>query len=132
MMNPGVLMKRLILAATVALLFSAVGLMAQKQPRPKSQPEVDAINAMFKAQTPDERIKTADFLITKFADTEFEPLAFFLTAEAYERKGDFEKMVVWCEKTLEIDPKSYDCMLMLAGGIAKHSRENDLDLQEKL
>jgi tetratricopeptide (TPR) repeat protein len=39
---------------------------------------------------------------------------------------------VWCEKTLEVDPKSYACMLMLAGGISKRARENDLDLNEKL
>jgi hypothetical protein len=87
---------------------------------------------MFQAQDPDARIKAADFLMTKFADTEFKPLAMFLTAESYERKGDFEKMTVWCEKTLEVDPKSYSCMLMLAGGIAKRARENDLDLNEKL
>src|SRR5260370_8062843 len=87
---------------------------------------------MFRATDPDARIKAADALMTTFADTEFKPLAMFLTAESYERKGDFEKMTVWCEKTLEADPKSYTCMLMLAGGIAKRARENDLDLNEKL
>jgi tetratricopeptide (TPR) repeat protein len=121
-------MKRFLLAGAIAL----TALVAQKQPTPKSQKEVDAINAMFTAQDPDARIKAADFLMTKFADTEFKPLAMFLTAEAYERKGDFEKMTVWCEKTLEVDPKSYACMLMLAGGLAKRARENDLDLNEKL
>ena len=122
-------MKRFLLAGALGLTL----LMAQKQPTPKSQKEVDAINAMFQAaQDPDARIKAADFLMTKFADTEFKPLAMFLTAEAYERKGDFEKMTVWCEKTLEVDPKNYSCMLMLSGGIAKRARENDLDLNEKL
>lgn len=121
-------MKRFLLAGVLGL----TALVAQKQPQPKSQKEVDAIKAMFEAQDPDARIKAADYLMTKFADTEFKPLAMFLTAESYERKGDFEKMVVWCEKTLEVDPKSYSCMLMLAGGIAKRARENDLDLNEKL
>ena len=121
-------MKRFILASALAL----TALMAQKQPQPKSQKEVEAINAMFTTQDPDARIKAADFLMTKFADTEFKPLAMFLTAESYERKGDFEKMTVWCEKTLDVDPKNYSCMLMLAGGIAKRAREQDLDLNEKL
>jgi tetratricopeptide (TPR) repeat protein len=123
----GVFMKRFLLAG-----FLALTAMAQKQPQPKSQKELDAIKAMFEAQDPDVRIKAADSLMTNFADTEFKPLAMYITADAYERKGDFEKMVVWCEKTLEVDPKSYACMLMLAGGIAKRARENDLDLNEKL
>jgi tetratricopeptide (TPR) repeat protein len=121
-------MKRFLLAGILGLTV----LIAQKQPTPKSQKEVEAINAMFTAQDPDARIKAADDLMTKFADTEFKTLAMFLTAESYERKGDFEKMTVWCEKTLEADPKNYSCMLMLAGGIAKRARENDLDLNEKL
>ena len=54
---------------------------------------------MIKAQTPDDRIKTANDLMTKFADTEFMSIAMLMTAEAYEQKNDFEKMQVWCEKT---------------------------------
>jgi tetratricopeptide (TPR) repeat protein len=125
-------MKRSILAGVLALISGMTFLMAQKGPTPKSQKEVDAINAMIKAQTPDERIKTANDLMTKFADTEFMSIAMLMTAEAYEQKNDFEKMEVWCEKTIEVDPKNYSCMLMMAGGIAKRSRENDLDLSEKL
>jgi tetratricopeptide (TPR) repeat protein len=125
-------MKRSILAGVLALLSGITFLMAQKGPTPKSQKEVDAINAMIKAQTPDDRIKTANDLMTKFADTEFMAIAMLMTAEAYEQKNDFEKMEVWCEKTIEVDPKNYSCMLMMAGGIAKRSRENDLDLSEKL
>jgi tetratricopeptide (TPR) repeat protein len=121
-------MKRFLLAGVLGL----TAVMAQKQPQPKSQKEVEAINAMIQAQDPDARIKAADYLITKFADTDFKSLAMFLTAESYERKGDFEKMTVWCEKTLDLDPKNYSCMLMLGGGLAKRSRENDLDLNEKL
>jgi tetratricopeptide (TPR) repeat protein len=125
-------MKRYVIAGLLALVSGAAGLLAQKQPQAKSQKEVDAINAMFKAQSPDERIKAADFLLTKFADTEFKSLAMYLTAASYEQKNDFEKMVVWCEKTIENDPKNYACMLMISGGIVKRARENDLDLNEKL
>jgi tetratricopeptide (TPR) repeat protein len=125
-------MKRSILAGVLALISGITNLTAQKQPTPKSQKEVEAINAMIKAQTPDERIKTADTLMTKFADTEFMAIAMQMTAEAYEQKNDFEKMQVWCEKTIEVDPKNYSCMLMIAGGTAKRARENDLDLSEKL
>src|SRR5260370_2048270 len=129
MTKSGVFMKRFLLAGLMALSGMR---MAQKQPQPKSKKELDAIKSMFEAPDTDARIKAADFLMTKCADPECKPLAMFVTADAYERKGDFEKMTVWCEKTLEVDPKSYSCMLMLAGGIAKRARENDLDLNEKL
>jgi tetratricopeptide (TPR) repeat protein len=125
-------MNRLLLVGALALVSGMTGLMAQKQPQPKSQKEVDAIKAMFGAQDPDVRIKAADELMTKFADTEFKPLAMYLTAVSYEQKNDFEKMVIWCERTIQAEPKNYACMLMLAGGIAKRARENDLDLTEKL
>lgn len=121
-------MKRSILAGVLALVSGVMGL-AQK---PKSQKEVDAINAMIQAQTPDDRIAKADFLLTKFADTEFKAIAMQMTAEAYEQKNDIEKMQVWCEKTLETDPKNFSCMLMIAGGTAKRARDTDLDLNEKL
>jgi lipopolysaccharide biosynthesis regulator YciM len=122
----------MILAGALALLASAAGLMAQKQPQPKSQKEVEALQAMFGAQDPDARIKAANEVLTKFADTEFKGIAMYLTAASYEQKNDFEKMAVWAEKTLEVDPKNYGAMIMLAGGIAKHSQEHDLDLEEKL
>ena len=87
---------------------------------------------MITAKTPDERIEKAQFLLTKFADTEFKSIAMQMTAEGYEMKNDFEKMQVWCEKTIEVDPKNFSCMLMIADGTAKRARENDLDLNEKL
>ena len=125
-------MNRLLLAGALALVSGMTGLMAQKQPMAKSQKELEAIKLMFGAQDPDARIKAADELMTKFADTEFKTLAMYLMAASYEQKNDFEKMVFWCERTVLADPKHYACMLMMAGGIVKRARENDLDLTEKL
>lgn len=124
-------MNRLIVIV-VALVTGAGALMAQKQPTPKSQKEVDAIKAVFQATDPDARIKAAEELLIKFADTEFKPLALQLMAMSYQQKNDFEKMVVYAERTLEADPKNYTAMLLLAGGIAQRTREHDLDREEKL
>jgi tetratricopeptide (TPR) repeat protein len=126
-------MKRTILAGALALAVSAAGLLAQpKQPQPKSQKEVEALQALFGAQDPDARIKAGEELITKFADTEFKPTALYLITASYDQKNDYEKTVVWGERTLEADPKNFSTMIILAGAIAKNSRENDLDLEEKL
>src|SRR5579859_2454829 len=79
----------------------------QKQPRPKSQKEVDAINAMFKATTPDAQIAAAENLLTTFADTDFKSLALYMEADDYSRKGQFEKSIVFGERALEADHENY-------------------------
>src|SRR5881275_2727825 len=120
-----------LLSRTGLLACLSVGVLtlmaADKQPQPKSQKELDAVKAVFEAQTPDARITAAENLLLKFADTEFKPIALYLEAASYEQKNDFEKMVIFAERTIEADPKNYASMLMLAGGIAKRARENDLD-----
>jgi tetratricopeptide (TPR) repeat protein len=125
-------MTRRILTGVLAMAAGLTGLMAQKQPQPKSQKEVEAIQAMFQAQTPDARIKAAEDLITHFADTEFKDLALYLEAASYQQKGDPEKAIVYAERTLEANPKHYQAMLILAEVTAQRTREHDLDREEKL
>jgi len=104
----------------------------QKQPKPKSQKEVDAIQAMFKATTADAQIAAAENLLSNFSDTEFKSLALFMEADSYSRKNQFEKSVVFGERALEADPQNYQAMLLLARQYAAHTTENDLDKEEKL
>jgi len=118
----------------IALSFALVAGLAfgQAQPKPKSQKELEAIQALFNAQDPDARIAAAENLLTKFADTEFKAIALQVAAASAQQKNDFEKMVVYAERTLEADPKNYPAMLMLANGLAQRTREFDLDKEEKL
>jgi len=117
------------------LVLLATGILAAapvKQPQPKSKKEQDAIMAVFNAQTPDARIAAAEDLITNFADTEFKSIALQIAAASAQQKNDYEKMVLYAERTLEADPQSYPAMLMLATGIAQRTREFYLDKEEKL
>ncbi|MEP6537614.1 MAG: hypothetical protein ABJF23_19920, partial [Bryobacteraceae bacterium] len=126
---------RFLLRAAGALVLTAGLVLAQKaakQPKPKSQKEVDAINAVFTATDPDARIAAAENLLTKFADTEFKAVALQVAAASAQQKNDFEKMVIYSERTIEADPQNYPAMLMLANGIAQKTREFDLDKEEKL
>jgi tetratricopeptide (TPR) repeat protein len=125
-------MNRLIIGGILALATGVSSLMAQKPPQPKSQKEVEALQAMFNAQDPDTRIKAAEDLLAKFSDTEFKSIALYFEAASYEQKGDFDKVVIYGERTLEADPKNYQAMLLLARQIAVHTREHDLDKEEKL
>jgi tetratricopeptide (TPR) repeat protein len=104
----------------------------QKQPKPKSQKEVEAINAMFQAAPGEAQIAAAEKLLLTFADTEFRPMALFLEADDYMRMGQFEKSIVFGEQALAADPQHYQAMLLLARQYANHTTENDLDKEEKL
>jgi len=104
----------------------------QKQPAPKSKGELEALQQMFGAQDPDARIKAAETLLTKYADTDYKGLALYVEATGYQQKNEYDKMVVYAEQAVQADPKQYQAMLMLATGISQRTREFDLDREEKL
>jgi tetratricopeptide (TPR) repeat protein len=117
----------------LALAAGAAILAAQpKQPQPKSQKEVEALMAIQNAPDADARIKAVEDLIKNFADTEFKAFAFQVAAASAQEKNDFEKMVFYAERALEVDPKNFSAMIMLAAGIPQRTREFDLDKEEKL
>ncbi len=122
-------MRKRILACMAAVLTLAALAFAQK---PKSQKEVEAILAVQNAKTADERIAAVDNLVTKFADTEFKSWALSQAASAAESKGDAAKAIAYAQSALDSDPKSYQAMLLISGELAKGTRENDLDKEEKL
>ena len=105
---------------------------SQAQPKPKTQAEVTALQAMFNATDMDARIKAGDDVLLNFSNTEFKPIVLVTMADAYNRKGDSVKMTVYAERAIEADPKNYQAMLMLAQGIAAKVRENDLDKDARL
>lgn len=136
-------MKRIIFTGILALGASAMCLMAQappaaqapaaKGPAPKSKGEMEALQALQGAAgDPDKSIAAAENLITKFADTDFKGIALYIEADAYQRKGDLDHMVIYAERTLEASPQDFRALLMLSSYYASKTRENDLDREEKL
>jgi tetratricopeptide (TPR) repeat protein len=119
-------MKTRILAA--ALVVSALA-MAQKV---KSKGEGEALQAIQTEQDPAAVMAKADAFVAKFADTEFKGWVYSRAAEAAERKGDGPKVIIYAELAIESDPKAYHPMLMEAAELARSTRENDLDKDEKL
>src|SRR5947209_6838749 len=122
-------MKRVMITALLALA-AVSGLMAQKV---KSQGEAEALQAVFKTTTADDRIKAAQNVLIKYADTEFKSLMLLTIAQAYQMKGDSDNVIIFSERVLkEGDPKNYEAMIMLAESYAQRTREFDLDKEEKL
>jgi hypothetical protein len=93
-------MKSLISALLLA------GTLAMGQPKPKSQKEAEAVNAIITATTPDQKIAAADNLLSKYKDTAFKSLALQLEAEAYGQKGDGPNAIVYGDRAIEADPKN--------------------------
>ncbi len=102
------------------------------QPKAKSQKEVDGFNAIIQAQTPDARIAAADKFIESFADSQLKATALTLAAQAAQQKNDSAKAITYAQEAIEADPKNYQAMLIVSGELAKGTRENDLDKEEKL
>jgi tetratricopeptide (TPR) repeat protein len=120
-----------LLAGTVAA-FAQPAAPGGKQMKPKSKAEETAIRALLAAPDLDSRIKAADELITKFADTEFKSFALYTEADSYAQKGNNEKAIVYAEQTLEADAKNYQAQVLLAKLYAQNVKPTDLDKQEKL
>ena len=123
-------MNRTFIGGALALALAAPILMAQ--PKPKSKGEIEALQAMFKAPTDDARIAAAENVLTKYADTEFKAVALFFETASYEHKGDWENTIVYGERTIEADPKHFQALIILAKAIVQHTKEFDLDRDEKL
>jgi hypothetical protein len=108
-------------------------ILTAKALKARSKAELEAWNSMVAVfNDPDKAIAAAENLITRFADTEFKTIALNIEADAYQKKGDFNKMEIYADRVLEVNPQDSQALLMLAKYYATHTRENDLDREEKL
>jgi tetratricopeptide (TPR) repeat protein len=101
-------------------------------PGPKTPAEQQAVQALLQAQMPDDVIKAADELVTKFPSTDFKAFALEREGEAYQQKNDNAKAIVYGEQALEADPMNFDADNLLANVLAATTRDTDLDKEEKL
>jgi tetratricopeptide (TPR) repeat protein len=115
-----------------ALVVAALGLSVLWAQKPKSQKEVEALQAFQAAKTPDEQIAAIENILTKFADTEYKVVLLQMAMQIESQKGDFPQTMFYADRLLEADPKNAVAMVTVAGETARHTRENDLDKEEKL
>jgi tetratricopeptide (TPR) repeat protein len=121
-------------AAVTAILLAASLAFGQAKPpmKPKSKAEETAVRAMLSAPDPDARIKAADDLVSKFADTAYKSYAYYLEADSYTQKNEPEKAIVYGEQAIEADPANYNALVLLTKTYANTTHINDLDKAEKL
>jgi len=118
----------LVLGATLA----GPMMQAQNAPKPKSQKEIQALQAVQAAKTPDEQLKAIDNVLENFADTEYKPMLLQMGMQIAEQKGDYPATVTYAERILEVQPNNIFALSTLALQTAAHTREFDLDKDEKL
>jgi tetratricopeptide (TPR) repeat protein len=121
-------MRTRLLACVAGLLIVAGIATAQV----KSKKELEAFMAIQNATTAQERIKAVDNFVTSFADSKLKSFALFLAADAAEQTGDSAKAIAYGNDSIDADPKNFDAILLVAGELARGTRENDLDKDEKL
>lgn len=97
-----------------------------------SKKEYDGFMAIQNATTAQERIAAVDKFVTSFADSTLKSTALYMAADAAQRMGDSAKAIAYGNDAIEADPKNFDAMLIVSGEIARGTRENDLDKDEKL
>jgi tetratricopeptide (TPR) repeat protein len=119
-------MKTKMLAAFLAVAALA---MAQKV---KSKAESEALGAIQAEQDPAAKMAKVDAFVVKFADTEFKPWLYTQAARSAEQMNAGPKVIIYSDLALEADPKAFEPMLMEAAELARSTRENDLDKEEKL
>jgi tetratricopeptide (TPR) repeat protein len=105
--------------------------------KPKSQKESDALQAVMtqmaaKPPDPDAQIKAIENVLTNFADTEYKIILLQTAMQIESQKGDYAQTIFYAERLIEADPKNAPAFITLAGETARHTREFDLDKEEKL
>lgn len=121
-----------VLVVALGAVLAIPSLMAQKPPQPKSQKEIQALQAIQAAKSPDEQLKAIDNVLVNFADTEYKVMLLQMGMQIAEQKNDYAATVTYAERTLESDPKNVFALSTLALQTAAHTREFDLDKEEKL
>src|SRR5579871_1019663 len=122
-------MRTRLIGLLVAGTLCALSLFAQK---PKSKKEIEALNAINAATTVDDRIKAIDHVLTSFADTEYKTILLTMAMQLEEQKGDFAQTTFYAQQLLDADPKNSNALATMALETAHHTREFDLDKEEKL
>ena len=102
------------------------------KPRPKSGKELEALRAVQDARTPDQQLQAIENVLTNFADTEFKVMLLETAMQIEQRKDDFAQVLFYGERLLSADPKGAFALVTMASETARHTRQFDLDKEQKL
>lgn len=101
-------------------------------PKPKTQKEVDALQKVQQATDPEARIAAIDNVLENFSDTEYKLILLEMATQSAQQANDLAKVVVYGERTLQVDPKNPTAELAISTATVQNTKEFDLDKDQKL
>jgi len=105
---------------------------ATKVPQAKSQDEYKAYQSVMSLQDPVAMDNAAKEFATKYPESELREPIYQQLCTIYDAAGASDKAVELARKTLQINPNNAVALVTLAGNLAEHTKENDLDRNERL
>jgi len=104
----------------------------KKQPRAKTQEELDAYQKFMSEQKPDEQIRLIEDFLLQYPNTELKEYAYQAATQAYQAKNDYNKVLTYGELTLQENENNLVALLILASDIPERTAKTDLDREAKL
>ena len=104
----------------------------RKQPRAKSQEELEAYQKFMKEPKPDEQIHLIEDFLLQYPETELKEYAFQAATQAYQAKNDFTKVLTYGELTLGENEDNLVALLVLSSAIPERTGKDDIDKEQKL
>ena len=103
-----------------------------KVPQAKSQEEFKAYQGVMNQKDPVAMDNAANEFATKYPDSELREPIYQQLCTIYDSAGASDKAVELARKTLKINPNNAVALVTLSGNLAEHTKENDLDRNERL
>ena len=113
-------------------LLASLATWAQNPPRPKSQPELDALRAIDSAPSLETRLRKIDDFLAAYADSDYKLILLDQAVAMAADKNNYPLAMAWGQRDLDANPHSYVAMQALAMVTANNTREFDLDKEQKL
>lgn len=108
---------------------------AAKQPRPKSQAEVAAlqkVQAAYGAKDWNGAIQAINNVLESFPDTDYKAQLLDMATEAAANEGDYATTVTYGERAIAADPQDTSTLVLLAEDIGQHTHDNDLNKDQEI
>jgi tetratricopeptide (TPR) repeat protein len=103
----------------------------KRPPQAKSQEEITAYNAIRNIRDSQQAEQAAKDFETKFPQSELRALVYQNLMDAYQGVNNADKAIEMGRKAVSIDPDNPVVLVMLANVVAEHTRETDLDRDQR-
>jgi tetratricopeptide (TPR) repeat protein len=103
----------------------------KRPPQAKSQEEITAYNAIRGIRNGQQAETAAKDFETKFPQSELRALVYQNLMDGYQASNNADKTIEMGRKAISIDPDNPVVLVMLSNVVAEHTRENDLDRDQR-